>query len=802
MPTREKQPWRLRQIATMGWVEFRTRSQQELTKRWDAVRYRLGLPPDRSGLSSHSLVPARFFFAASDLPQLITLLRKWFPHEAAHLVEQAERICKHRFDLLGYRELDYGEKIDWHFDAVHRKRAPRRPWFRIPFLDFDTVGDAKIVWELNRHQHFVTLAKAYCVTREERFVDELLRQWYHWQQENPYPIGINWASSLEVAFRSLSWLWVQHLLGNCSSLPGCFQSDLLRGLALNGRHIERYLSTYFSPNTHLLGEGVALFFIGTLCPQLRRAPRWQQRGWEIVLREAERQVQPDGMHFEQSIYYHVYALDFLLHARLLACCNQVPIPAKFDQTLERMLEILCALGQAGRPPQLSDDDGGRVFNPQRNHAEHLLDPLATGAVLFGRSDFKAVAGGLREETLWLLGREGVAQFEQIPAIARLQSSTHFESSGLYVMADAEPVAQLVIDAGPQGTGMAGHSHADALSVHLTVEGRECLIDPGTFVYVGEALERNLFRGTSAHNTLQVDKCDQAEAATPVGWRSLPKVQVEHWVVGKTFDLFVGSHRGYCRLPEPVVHRRCVFHLKSRFWLVRDLALGAGIHQLDLFWHLVPGRLRASLDTKATLLSVREDLALVLLPMEDHNWVQGNREGWWSPVYGRREPSPILHFGTQAALPAEFATLLFSVGKVSEELGTLRRIRDPAKHAQVVGYQYKTPLEMHFMFFAERGHSWALGPWASDAQFIYYGVAPARGRRHLVLCEGSYLDVGGRRTIACKRPVGRIEWISTGTTAELFCSDEAALSHLDEEIFSEAETVILGADALRSRKGAD
>jgi hypothetical protein len=41
---------------------------------------------------------------------------------------------------------------------VHGKRAPLNPWFKIPFLDFAVVGDHKVTWELNRHQHLVTLA--------------------------------------------------------------------------------------------------------------------------------------------------------------------------------------------------------------------------------------------------------------------------------------------------------------------------------------------------------------------------------------------------------------------------------------------------------------------------------------------------------------------------------------------------------------------------------------------------------------------------------------------------------------------
>ena len=173
-----------------------------------------------------------------------------------------------------------------------------------------SVGDHKVTWELNRHQHFVTLAKAWCLTHDDRYVKELVAQWYDWQRANPYPLGINWGSSLEVAFRSLSWLWAKFLLADCPALPAAFEKDLLRGLARNGLYIENFLSTYFSPNTHLIGEAVALFFIGTLCPEIRLAPRWKRDGWRILEEERGRQVRPDGVYFEQALHYHVYALDF------------------------------------------------------------------------------------------------------------------------------------------------------------------------------------------------------------------------------------------------------------------------------------------------------------------------------------------------------------------------------------------------------------------------------------------------------------------------------------------------------------
>lgn len=118
----------------------------------------------------------------------------------------------------------------------------------------------------------------------------MFAQWYSWQEQNRYPIGINWASSLEVAFRSLSWLWVNSLLRWTDAIPSGFPSDLAQALAIAARHIDRYLSTYTSPNPHLLGEAVGLFFIETLSPELSGAETWQARGWQIILDEARNQV--------------------------------------------------------------------------------------------------------------------------------------------------------------------------------------------------------------------------------------------------------------------------------------------------------------------------------------------------------------------------------------------------------------------------------------------------------------------------------------------------------------------------------
>ncbi|MGH9345338.1 MAG: alginate lyase family protein, partial [Terriglobia bacterium] len=774
--------------AAMSWDEFKTRLRQEAAKRVDRVAYGAGLDGAARELrplngarksatapNGNAVLPSgRFYFESHEVLEILRLLRERFPGECEAAIERANRILRHQFDVLGFKALDYGGAIDWRLDPISGKRAPNQPWYKIRFLQPDEVGDHKIIWEINRHQHLVTLAKVHLLTGKNRYLTELLDQWRAWQKKNPYPLGMNWASSLEVAFRSLAWLWVGHLLAANPSAPKTFQHELARALALSGRHIERYLSTYSSPNTHLLGEAVALFSIGTLCPRLRSSPRWQRLGWRIVLEESAKQVRPDGMHFEQSVYYHVYALDFFLHTRILAARNGIAIPSEFDRTIERMLELLAGISQAGVAPRFGDDDGGRVFDPQRNRGEHLLDPLSTGAAVYNRAGLKAASGGFKEETLWLLGLEGARQFDALPAPPAPAVSRAFRSSGLYMQAGTVPPAalpggtaeasmagpplqdatarnryQLVIDAGPQGTGNSGHGHADALSLQLSVNSSEWLTDPGTFLYVpsvnGSGADRDRFRGTAAHNTLRVDGLDQAEPAGPFAWSVLPETEVKLWITGEQFDLFYGLHRGYCRLAPPVVHHRWVFGLKSEFWLVRDVVEGDGGHDLEISWHFPPGFTALYTPPGFTLMGGSEGAwrGLALVPVEAHGWSQEVRRGHVSPAYGVEEPAPVARFSTHAQTPGDFALILQPVGEAPESLGKFTRSGGEG----AVRYLYRTAVGQHLFFFSDSGLPWEIDGWKSNARFIYLGTNERGGELRAAFCSGTFLDATGQCILA-------------------------------------------------------
>jgi hypothetical protein len=501
-----------------------------------------------------------------------------------------------------------------------------------------------------------------------------------------------------------------------------------------------------------------------LCPELPSSERWKNLGWKITLQEAQRQVRPDGLHFEQSLYYHFYALDFFLHARVLASRNGIAIPSDYDATIERMLNALAILGRTGNVPRIGDDDGGRLFDGQRNRPEHMLDPLATGAVLYKRGDFKAVAHGLREETLWLLGSQAAQTFDSIAEQEPTPDSAAFADSGLYVM--NAPDCQVVIDAGPLGAGSGGHGHADALSICVSDKSGPVLIDRGTFEYVGDGPERDEFRSTAAHNTLTIDGVSRPDPRGPFAWSHHPKSTAEKWINGEHFDLFIGSHNAY----SPLTHRRFVFRRNSEFWFVRDVVEGSGEHKIDAYWHLAP----EFAVVEGTRFCRSSGGVLDVVRPEGKEWGQRIENSTWSPAYGEVQPAPVLHFSTVASLPTDFATLFRLRKGASAKTGSLKSIADaPAASA----YIYADGDEEHRFVFATGGETWAVDGWSSDAQVLYWGYDRQHDRGLLIFCGGAKVSAAGHVLAECTTTpcFCEISW-ENGRAQVLGAGDQQVTTH--------------------------
>src|SRR5262249_48458397 len=202
---------KLSRVLHMGIPEVTCRSRQEASKwleRIGVVGRAASLPEGAEALLAefHHDGQARFFEGATNAktPHLIA---KHVPAYRDETVAVADAGCQRRFDLLGDRGLTFCDPPDWGLDPIAGRRAAPLPGSRLDPLDSARVGDSKVTWELNRHQWLVRLGAAYRLTGDERYARTFAEDVRAWIRANPPGIGINWASSLEVALRLMSWCW-------------------------------------------------------------------------------------------------------------------------------------------------------------------------------------------------------------------------------------------------------------------------------------------------------------------------------------------------------------------------------------------------------------------------------------------------------------------------------------------------------------------------------------------------------------------------------------------------------------------
>ncbi len=615
-------------------------------------------------------LPGRFFDGASSAATP-ALLAGRLPDAHDRVVAAAERICRRRFDLLGYRGLSFGDPVDWRLDPVSGRRAPVCHWSRIDPLDADQVGDVKVIWELNRHQWLVRLGQAYRLTGEERYAQTFAAYVGEWLRANPPGTGINWASSLEVALRLISWCWTLLLFRESSVLSAGLLTDLLSGVAAHASRVERYLSHYFSPNTHLTGEALGLFYAGVVCAGTPRAARWRDLGGRILARQIERQVLPDGVHFERSTCYQRYTTEIYLHFLILAGRNGVAIPPTMGEQVQSTVDFLLAVRRPdGSIPQIGDADGGHLLPLADREPGDLRGVFSTAAALFGRADFAWAAGGASPETLWLLGPAGLQTLDRLPpAPPASDPSRLFAQGGYAVMRSGwGPEAHhLIFDAGPLGCPVsAGHGHADLLAIQCCATGVPYVTDPGTYCYTTDPESRNFFRGTAAHSTVMVDGLSQAVPAGPFAWQARPRARLRRWLSTEAYDFADADHDGYRRLPDPVVHRRRVLFVKPRYWVLVDDVDGEGCRRVEIRFQFAP--LRLTVDPRLWARAHGRDgrdllirpFATVPLGADLHEGESAPIQGWFSPDYGRRQPAPVLVYSAVTRLPVRVVTLLLPV----------------------------------------------------------------------------------------------------------------------------------------------
>lgn len=476
----------------------------------------------------------------------------------------AEEIKKRRFCFINER-YDFENQIDWHF-----KKSSR-------------------LWRYNLH-YFDYLHPDHSFTTNDALF--LIKDWI---AKNPIGSPDAW-DIFPTSLRVVNW--IKFLNENQIQ-----SNDILSSLFTQIRWIYKNLEYHLFGN-HLFKNIKAIIFGGVFF-EGKEAQNWLKKGINLLEKELNEQILPDGGHFERSPMYHSMILEDCLDLINILGNKSFIDDTQILESLKFKARKMLAFLQGMTHP----DGGITLFNDSAFGIEPELKDLKTY--------YKSITG------------------EKI--IKEKKKLISFPDTGYFIISPNED-NKLIIDCGSIGPDyLPGHSHCDTLSFELSLKGKRVIVDSGCFGYEdGEIRQYN--RGNVGHNTLTIDGQNQSEVwgSHRCGMRAYP-IYSELKEEKDGILVFKGAHNGYLRLKGKPIHYRH-FIWSEKTIKIEDHIEGEGIHDIELGLHINPEfKIRPNGESAEIINSDGRIIARIFPkkgPLQE-------KKGWYCPEFGLKKDCSVL-----------------------------------------------------------------------------------------------------------------------------------------------------------------
>ncbi|NOV29072.1 alginate lyase family protein [Methylomonas sp. ZR1] len=573
--------------------------------------------------------------------------------------------------------------------------------------DFDWLSNpsADVEWLILLHKFYyaVGLGRRFAETGDRRYRDKwqaLTRRWIA-------SVPIDFLSSDVTGRRVQNWIFAYRYFvsaANQLAIDAQFHLDFLASL----QQQVAYLCDHLTPaRNHRTLELYAIFLAAVVFPELSGADDWLKFSIAELQRNLQTDLLADGVHCELSTDYHHIVLRNFLGIRRLAMMNDIALPADMDAAIKKALKFcLHAHKPDGFIPAISDGDSA-----------NFLDLLRQGHELY------------QDEAMLYVATAG--QQGQAPA----ERSKTFTASGYSILRSGwgdqgeayQDERYLFFDCAPLGAG--NHGHLDLLNIEMAAYGRSLIVDPGRYTYdeSGDTNWRVLFRGTGYHNTVQVDGKNQALYAPHTRKYKIqgpePVREFKCALHRPGFDYLHGIAASH---EYPVIHERKILFIAGEYWLICDVLRAKQNHDYELLFHL-DALAQQRTTTRVDAAGLRVDSPnLLMLQAAQPDTQLTLEQGFISPSYGVKHPSPVVKFAAHAADYC-FLTVLFPYQSTPPRL-TLEQL-PVRQHGQSVGNTIASALRIHSqqahgeyhdtLFLAHReGGSYAFADLQTDSAFVF------------------------------------------------------------------------------------
>ena len=481
------------------------------------------------------------------------------------------------------------------------------------------VPDNEWVWQLNRMYFWNAMGKVYAESGDEKYAKEWCDQLIDWTKKNPHDENHQYAwRSIETGIRGYSWTGLFYRFVQSEH----FTPEVLVAFLNSCYDHAAYLMTVYRTGSNwALMEAEGLAFIAFTFPEFKNAEKWKTEAIRRLNREINLQVYSDGHQRELAMGYHLGCIRWFYRTYELATLNGMEnaFPKSYIERIERMCEVpmkLCL--PDGTNAQFGDAWAGKPGQ----HANRFIE----WANRFDRDDFLFLATN---------GERGTAPDS---------TAYKLEESGLYSFRSGwgQNAICMVLKCGPDG---GGHCQPDNGTFTLYAGGRTLMPDAGSYIYSGDPEGRAWFRQTKVHQTLTLN-----------GENSKYDPKLLLWQPGAELDILVVENAGY----QDLSHRRSVFFVDKRYFIIVDEAIGTALGDVDLHFQLAPGEV--VVDQRQ--FSVRSDFEdgwnIFVRTNKQPALSLSEEESWVSFEYTKKEPRPGFRYSIEKTNPLQqvkFITLV-------------------------------------------------------------------------------------------------------------------------------------------------
>lgn len=478
--------------------------------------------------------------------------------QAQKVISVADNVCNNDFlfdmpwDLERTEEtVHFDNDIDWNYRLN---------------------GDPEFVYQLNRHTFLLHLGESYYLTGEDKYAEKfcsLLEDWIDRvprNKENSLP----WRS-LETGLRLACWTQAIPMVSETEYYTESLDKKVRDCIKV---HIDELMEA------RALGQICGNWGIFQDRGMFRGAEfTCDRKHMDIAVKklceEVAYQVSGDGMHRENSAFYHNCVLMYLLDVICIAEKINYRLPEEITEAAEKMAEVTLGLVKpTGCDPLLGDGDNNDI-----------RDLLCRSAVAFGDGRFKSAAYDVLDfDSAWFYGMDAVEKYGNIKAETPDELNSFYTESGNFAVRSAwdKNANYLFFRNGRFG---GGHSHSDKLHIELDINGEDILVDGGRYTYKEDKM-RIALKEPCNHNTVTADDIFSPHPYASWGTDNLSRSFSYAPAENENCVLVGGCHLGYVEL-NGVVPERQVLYIKPDIFIVYDVFRGRGEHKYKQYFNFSP-----------------------------------------------------------------------------------------------------------------------------------------------------------------------------------------------------------------------